>query len=285
MIGVCAVLAVVVLNSERAAGVMVQAGDVKDSRTTGKFFANLEVELKLLGDDLEGAKGYRCSVTTAIDDTGRNLIKEEQDHKEFSDIDSDNPNNIQVTIQLKNPARKATTVKEITGEIDIFKPGNDPASVVTITNLAEQTKTLLKHATLSAAKIDVIVLSKKQQDQDIKAAEQSKANEAATDPEKAGEEIGKAFGKAFSGMFSGMMGGSENSMIMQIKDPQSKLLKVEFLDASGKVIKPEGCMTSSEVRSFDFSEPLPQGAQLRIYVATTKSFVKAPFTLRDVFLP
>lgn len=285
MIGVCTVLAVVVLNSERAAGVMVQAGDVKDSRTTGKFFANLEVELKLLGDDLEGAKGYRCSVTTAIDDTGRNLIKEDKNRKDFSDIDNDNPNNIQVTIQLKNPARKATTVKEIAGEIDIFKPGNDPTSVVTITNLAGQTKTLLKHPTLSAAKISIMVLTKKQQDEAAKAAEQSQANEAKTDPEKGGEEIGKALGKAFSGMFGGMMGSSENSMIMQIKDPQSKLLKIEFLDASGKVIRPEGCMRSSEVRSFDFPEPLPQEAQLRIYVATAKSFVKAPFTLRDVFLP
>ena len=97
LVGVGAVLAMVALGSEQAADVRVQVGDVKDSRTTGKFFANLEIELKLMGDDLDGAKGLRCTVTKAVDDTGRNLLKEEREKSSFSDINDNSMEIIETT--------------------------------------------------------------------------------------------------------------------------------------------------------------------------------------------
>ena len=279
IVGVGFVLAMVTLGSGQAADVRVQVGDVKDTRTTGEFFANLEIELKLMGDDIDGAKGLRCKVSKAIDDTGRNLINEEKDENDFSDIDNDNPNRAQVTIQLKNPSRKAATVKDISGEIEIFKPDNDPTSMIIVTNLAGRPKISVSHPSLTTAQIQMIVLSKEQYDKD------AKAEEKASEPNVGMEQMGEEIGKTFAGMFGGIAGGSKNSVIMRIKDPQAKLINVEFLDASGKVIRSEGSMTMGDIRSYDFSEPLPQGSKLRIYVATQKSVIKTPLVLKDLALP
>ena len=278
VIGAGAVLAIVAFNGVRAADVRIQAGDVKDSRTTGQFFANLEVELKLLGDDIEGAKGLRCKVTKAVDDTGRNLLKDDKADSDFRDMDGDKPNQAQVTLQFKNPSRKAATVKELSGEIELFKPDADPTSSITVTNLTGRPKITLSNPTLTSAQIEMTVLSKEQYEKDAKAAE------AKTQPKAGLEQLGEEMGKAFAGMFGGMMGG-QNSILIRIKDPQSKLIKVEFLDASGKAIHREGSMTMNEMHSYDFSEPLPQAACLRVYVATSKSLIKIPFVLRDVYLP
>jgi hypothetical protein len=261
MIGVGAVLMIVTLNSGHAADVQTYVGDVDDRRTTGKFFAKLEVELKFLGDDIEGAKGLRCTVTKAVDDTGRNLVSEKNKTNEFSDFDSDNPNQTKVIVKLKNPSRKAATVKEISGEIEIFKPDNDPASIVTVTNIAGKPKILLSHPSLTAAQIQITVLSREQYD---KAAEESGARPQFR--------------------YLDETGGGKNNVILYVKDPQFKLVKIEFLDASGKVIL-SGGMRNRDLRTYDFSKPLPKGAKIRVYVATSKSLIKAPFMLRDLALP
>lgn len=289
IVGVGSVMAMVALGSEQAADVRVQLGDVKDSRTTGKFFAHLEIELKLMGDDLDGAKGLRCTVTNAVDDTGRNLLKEEKKDRRFSDIDDNSPNQTQIRVELKNPSRKAATVKELSGVIDVFRPGKDPASMVMVTNLVETPKIVVSHPSLTAAQIQMTVLSKAQYDADLQAEKKAAEAKAKGEANNTGEDIGQAMaegmGKALAGMFGGGMMGGKNSVIMRINDPQSKLIKVEFLDASGKAIRGNGRSWSGDVQCYDFSEPLPQGAQLCINVATPKSMVKVPLMLKEISLP
>jgi hypothetical protein len=289
IVGVGSVLAMVALGNEQAADVRVQVGDVKDSRTTGKFFANLEIELKFMGVDLDGAKGLRCMVTKAVDDTGRSLLKEEKEESSYSDINDNNSNQTQIKIKLKNPSRKAATVKELSGEINVFRPDKDPASKVMVTNLVGRPKIVVSHPSLTAAQIQMTVLSKAQYDADLQTEEKAAEAKAKAGADKTGEDIGKAMadgmGKALTGMFGGGMMGGKNSVIIRIKDPQSKLVTVEFLDASGKAIRRDGMSRISDIQCYDFSEPLPIGAQLRINVATSKSVVKVPLMLKDLALP
>jgi len=54
----------------------VTPGDVTDRRRNDNTFAGLEVELKLTGEAAGGARGARALVEKAVDDTGRNLVKE-----------------------------------------------------------------------------------------------------------------------------------------------------------------------------------------------------------------
>ncbi|MBA3845866.1 MAG: hypothetical protein H0X45_04400, partial [Planctomycetes bacterium] len=67
-----------VIAADAADEVQITVGDVVDSRTTGKFFANCKVELKPIGDAVAEASGLRVRVTAAIDDTGRDLIDPEK---------------------------------------------------------------------------------------------------------------------------------------------------------------------------------------------------------------
>jgi hypothetical protein len=288
IVGVGALVAMAVTGNAQTSDVRVQVGDVKDSRTTGKFFADLEIELKLMGDDLEGTKGLRCTVTKAVDDTGRNLIKEKEDREsKFSDVNDNSPNQAEVTVELKNPTRKAVTVKELSGEIDLYRPGKDPASIIVVTNIVGRPKIVVSQPSLTAAQIQMTILSKKQYDADLQA--EAKAAEAKKAAGKQGDDIGKAMaegmGKAFAGMFGGGGMGGENSVIIRLKDPQSKLVKIEFLDASGKKVDGDGMWSSGDIRCYDFSQQLPKGAYLQISVATPKSLVKVPLMIKEIALP
>ena len=129
----------------RALDVRAQAGDIKDARTTGKAFAGLEIELRLVGDDLDGVRGVRCVVTKAVDDTGRDLLRDDSSHGDFVAPDRDNPNQTQLTLQLKNPTRRAATVAEISGTLEVFKPQLDPACVVPVSGFVGQPRIVVSH--------------------------------------------------------------------------------------------------------------------------------------------
>ena len=61
--------------------VKVAAGVVKDTRRSDGFFNNLDIQLKINGEALAGARGIRISVSKALDDTGTNLINDEKQRK------------------------------------------------------------------------------------------------------------------------------------------------------------------------------------------------------------
>ena len=102
-----------------AQSVRVTAGTIEDRRTTGKFFAGLEIELKLTGDDLEGARAARVVLKKAVDETGRDLLPEEKKEEDFSKSGGGGPS---LKLNLKNPARAASALTEVSGEVQLYVP-------------------------------------------------------------------------------------------------------------------------------------------------------------------
>src|SRR6476619_7053198 len=98
--------------SVASAQVKVSVGDVKDTRRTDGFFNKLEVDLKISGESLSGAKGIRALVSKGIDETGKNLINEKESENNFKEIDSSDKET-KLSIELKNPERRASAVQEI----------------------------------------------------------------------------------------------------------------------------------------------------------------------------
>src|SRR5438552_15831600 len=109
--------------------------EVSDRRTTGQFFAGSEIKLKLVGDALGDIRGVRrIQITKAVDDTGRNIVTDEK-------ISSAGPfgiersgkvsSQIEQTVKLGNPARKASVTKALSGNIELYAPQKDPNSTVT----------------------------------------------------------------------------------------------------------------------------------------------------------
>lgn len=261
--------------------IRVSVSEVKDSRTTGQFFAEMELKLKVMGDIISNAKGLKLKITKAVDETNRNLLKSEPDKTEFTKTDENNAGQAEVSIKLKNPSRKASVVKELEGEVIIFVPKNDPNSIATINNFIMQTGKILSNSSLKASGVEVTVLTKAQYEQ----LKETKAKEAKEKEGDLAKEFGNAMVQAFSSLFGGMMEIDENSVILQIKDPESKVVAIEFTDKSGNKINNAGSMRMGDVMVFDFKEPMPKDAKMTLFIMTAKSLITTPVKLTDIALP
>jgi hypothetical protein len=97
------------------AQVRVMADSVTDTRRSDGFFSKLEIKLKLIGDGLSDARAMRMKVARAVDETGKDLIPEKDREDKFEEIGSAGDGSPKFDLELKNPARRATVVEEISG--------------------------------------------------------------------------------------------------------------------------------------------------------------------------
>lgn len=268
----------------------VSAGTIEDRRTTGKFFAGLEVELKLTGDDLADAKASRVLVRKAVDETGLDLLPEEKKEPDFSTSGGSD-----LKVSLKNPARGATMIKEISGSVELFTPSRDPAATVTIDRLPSRMDKPISMPALRNQKVELAVVSPKahranaakrkaefEKEMAKNKAEMEKEMKGASAEEAKALEAIMGLAQAFSGMMDEV---GDNDLILNVKDPDDKLMDVEVTRADGERISSNGSMSSGELRIMNFSEKLPADAKLRVFVKTKKALVSAPFSLSNVSLP
>jgi hypothetical protein len=271
-------------------------GEVKDTRRTDGFFNKLEVELKLLGDVLSDAKGLRITVAKAVDETGRDLVDPKTAETEFKEVDSSQGGTIKVEIQLKNPARMANAVKEITGTVELFVPKRDPASTVAVPSFLRNAGKPIVSPTLKAAGIEIIAWTKEQYEARKKIEEEkqkrAEAERRIPGAKQEGEDIGDALAQGLTKMFGGLLSSfaemNENSIAFQISDESSKLVGIEFEDAAGKPISRGGRMTiggQPRTQIYEFENKLPDTTRIKLFVLTARSMTKVPFKLLDVPLP
>jgi len=243
--------------------------EVKDSRTTGRFFAGLDVEVSLVGDDSQIAEAIskKIKLTKAVDDTGKNLLEDSNDNK-FEEISRFGNQGNKLTLKLKNPARKAVVVKEIDGEIEYFNPKLDPSASVLIPNALTTNGSPIEHAALKKLGISVSVFTPEQHDKQRE------------------KEMKAQLGDAFENAMASAFGGSDsNSLIFKIKDPQNKLVSISILDSSDTEIRSNGSMTSSESKTLYFESAPPADAKLMLSLLTDKAVVSVPLKLTDIALP
>lgn len=259
-------------------GLAVSAGDVTDRRRNDNVFASLEIELRLTGEASAGARGARATVEKAVDDTGRNLIKEKNDSSDFAKSSGDGPPALK--IELRNPARRASKVRELTGQVEIFVPERDPSAQARIAKFSSQMDRPIASPALKAAGAQATVVSRKTYEAEKKKDAERRKKEA----EGAG--IAGAMANAFAGLFEGIFGDiGENDVLVKVDDKGKKVFSVEVLDAAGKPIDGMGSMKVGDFWILKFSEKVPADAGLRIYVMTPKSMVTERFALADVALP
>jgi len=256
----------------------VTPGDVTDRRRNDNSFAGLEIELKLTGEAAGGARGARAVVQKAVDDTGRNLVKEGGRPAEFEK--SSGEGSPALKLELRNPARRAKSVREISGQVEVFLPDRDPAAVASTDRFLSRMDRPIAASALKAAQTEATVVSRKTYDAEKKKDDERKKKES----ESAG--IAGAMVSAFSGLFEGLFGDiGENDLLIRVNDPGKKVFGVEVFDAGGKRIDDSGSMKVGDFWILKFTEKLPADASLRIYLMTGKALVTAPFNLKDVALP
>jgi hypothetical protein len=260
------------------AGVAVTVGDITDRRRNDNSFAGLEVELKLAGEAAGGVRGARALLQKAVDDTGRSLLKESEKTPDFEKSSGDAPPVLK--LDLRNPARRAMKIREISGSVELFLPARDAASVARVDKFQSTMDRPLSAAPLKAAGAEVTVVSRKTYEAEKKKDDERKKKEA----ESAG--IAGAMVNVFSGLFEGLWGDiGDNDVLVKVDDKAKKVFGIDVFDAAGKKIDDAGSMTVGSFRILKFTEKLPADASLRIYLMTPKSLVTAPFSLKDVALP
>jgi hypothetical protein len=271
-------LMAVALTALAAPPLTVSAGDITDRRRNDNFFGGLEIELKIGGDGAADVRGARAVVKKAEDETGRNLLKEGAKAPEFeSSMGAGTPS---LKLELRNPARKAKTVREVSGQVELFLPGRDPASVAKVDGFQSKMDRPAASPALKAAKAEVTVVSRKTYEAEKKKDAERRKKEAE------GSGLGGAMVEAFSALFEGFMGAvEENDVLVKVDDPGKKVFDVEVVDSKGAKLDGGGSMTIGSFRILKFSEKVPADAGLKVYVLTPKSLVTTPFQLKNVALP
>ena len=275
-------------------GVNIALGDITDSRTTGKFFEYLRIEMKLNGAAVETSFGAtKPVITEAVDDTGRSLVKSEARKDPLFwtlQLNDAKKTSLDQSTDLLNPARRATTISMI-GYVDVLTPQADPDAVYTITNFAASAGQSLAPKEVAKRGVEITVLTKPLADkmkQDKAAAAEKKADAA---PPSADQAISQAFGKAFESLFSGFLRMGDNDLLFVVKDPQSQIAYIQIADETGAPLKTGSRSVSQDPDSgvYDYSvglsAPVPATAQLKLYFATPKSLIHVPFKFENVPLP
>ena len=286
---VCAIgLALLVLPALGAGQELrVTAGTIEDRRTTGKFFGGLEIELKLTGDDLADARAARVLLKKAVDESGHDLLPEQKRDEDFQKSSGSGGPNLK--INLKNPARGAGAIKEVSGDVELYAPSRDPAATVLVDRLTSRMDKRIDSAALKAQKIGVRLVSPKVYRADAKKREAEMDAEMEKHKDEMKKEAGDdktaealmALVKGFAGMMNDV---GDNDVILQIEDEGGRLQDVEVVGKSG-VIDTRGSMSSGGLKILQYSEKLPPDAKLRFLLKTKKSLLSTPFSLTNVPLP
>jgi hypothetical protein len=259
------------------ATIKVSPGDVSDRRRNDGFFSRLEVELALSGDDLSSVKAARVVPAKAVDDTGRDLLPTEEKEIEFENVGGGGPS---LKLSLKNPARRAASLKDVAGKVELFMPSKDSNATAKADRFLAGLDKPISASALKAAKVDAMVVSRKAYDEEKKKDEERRKKES----EAAG--VAGKMAEAFAGLFAGMFGEiGENDLLVKVDDPGKKVFGIEVVDATGKAIDSNGRMKVGAFWILNFSEKLPADAGLRIHLLTPKSLVSVPFAMKDVALP
>ena len=275
-------------------GVNVVLGDVTDSRTSGKFFQYLRIEVKLTGAALETAFGAtKPVITEAVDDTGRSLVKSEERKDPLFwilQLNESKKSSLEQSADLLNPARRATTISMI-GYVDVLQPQADPDSIYTIKSFPASAGQLLVPKEVAKRGVEITVLTKplaEKMKQEKAAAAEKKAD---TSPPSPSDALGQAFGKAFESLFAGFLRMGDNDLLFVVKDPQGQIAYIQIADENGAALK-TGSRSMSQDKdsgtynySVGLNAPVPATAQLKIYFATPKSLIHVPFKFENTPLP
>jgi hypothetical protein len=267
-------LAALALAASAAHGQQVSVTEISDKRTTGKFFAGMEVKLSVVGAGLADSRGLRrVKLDKAVDDTGRNLLREERFPKGPFDGETSAPRGdaLDFELSLANPSRQAKTLAEVTGYVELHTPHRDAKSILNFGPLSSLYGKKLPLPAPLATRLGIIPVDK---------ALYEEMKKSAAAPAGSGGELVQALRSLFSG---GGMDADAVGFIVQ--GDLSDVVAIEVTDAQGKALKHQGRFSSGTFTSMTFPGGAGREARIRVYLATPQSVVRIPIQLKGVVLP
>lgn len=286
-----ALLAAVVLSGlVRADPSRVVAGDVVDDRKSDKTFGfgSLALDLKITADEVAQARNIRAEVTSAVEETGKELVNTHLFSVDWEKIRvGEDKKSTGASVSFDNPARTSKTLREVAGTIELYDPTRDPHAVITVADISGQAGQMLADPTLKAAGLEIAYLNKEQLDlyQKSLAAKPTPNQNPQLTPE-----LKLRLTKALFQLFGGTS-VDENGLAFHVTDPNGRLVDIELETAQGQRIETKSRSSTrafgsdQKLKTYGFRDKIPADARLRIYVAMPQSVTQIPFTLNDVALP
>jgi hypothetical protein len=267
--------------AQRAPDVRVMVGDVNDKRTTGHF-AECEVQLKIIGDAVADSLGVRAiRVRSAVDDTGRELKKDKEESSSES-VSEKQGDSVEKNVTLRNPARRATAIRSIEGEIELYQPTAANGGLVVEKKFMARPNQPLPSPALKKWNVEVTYFTKEGFEAKKKEFEQQQERGG----EAAAEKFGKALAEAFGSIFGSLAEDDENSLRFVIGDPDNRITDFAFRDGKGEPISIQGRYRSGPLMTCSLEGGLPPAdAQLVIYLATPDAIKTVPFKVENIPLP
>ena len=228
---------------------------VTDRRSSS--FAQLSILLELPKVKNGDVAASRVRVTSATDDTGRSLVPDPGDEPRFDSNQRMGPPDPEVAarpatvnVELKSPDRKATRVKDVRGEIELYMPSKDANSVAEVAKFPTLTGKV-SHRALAANGVEITVLTPAQ----IK-------------------ELGDS------------VSVDEGDLLVRVKDPNKRMQELEYVMGDGET-KPATARTDPDTGLTTISTwgKLQPDWKLRVSMKTPKNVVKQAFAIADVALP
>lgn len=260
---------------------------VNDRRAKG-FFSELAISLELPKVRSSEISASRVLVSTAVDDQGNDLVDPQKAPTELEpnfrgsmmrESGEDPPATISVA--LKNPARSATTVTDVRGEIELYMPGRDPNSIAEITKFAPATGKPLTHKALKANGVEITLLTPAQIEAEKKRLTVEKRKSLKTE----GWEDGENLESYLTDFESSLSFDPESDTPVRIKDPNKRIQSMTYIDGNGEEKRANPRDNYGMTVLTAWGGPPKADWKLKVEMKTAKNVVRHTFALKDVKLP
>ena len=270
----------------KTAPVDVVVEQVNDRRTNGSF-SQLSVTLQLPKIPASDVAASRVLISAASDDSGRNLVGEENREPELSPnmsiaMGRKPAQPASVLFNLMNPSRKATALKEVRGEIELYMPSKDPNSVAEVAKFTSFAGKPLTHKALKANGVEIALLSNAQIEAERKKILDGKRKEFKEMGYEDGEELESLIGN----YRDSTLPVEESDVLLRIKDPDARIQEIVYVDGACEVQRGSLRTDDNGLTYLSTWGTKPEaGWTLRVNMKTAKNIVRHAFVLKDVALP
>ncbi len=263
----------------------VNVSSVNDRRGTGSF-SRLTITLSLPRIKATEVSAARVFVSSAVDETGRDLIGDWLKDPRFAQTSSYMQRDdaatqpAEVEVSLKNPDRKATKVSEVKGEIELFMPSKDPNSVAEIPKFLGTAGKPVSNKALKANGVELSLLSQAQIDAERKKVVDAKRKEA-TGTGLSGDDL-ETYIKSET---DSALRLEDGEVLIRVKDPNKVIQEIVYVNPAGEVKQVSTSTSDGFTTLSTWGDKVQPDWKLRVSMRTGKNLVKQAFVLRDVALP
>lgn len=283
-----ALFAATVFAQSKATPIEVSIKQVNDRRTNGSF-ASLTIGLELPKISSRDVEASRVLIAAATDDSGRSLLDPEASEPQLepnfrgsmTGRDDKVPPPATVNVTLKNPDRKAKTVKEVRGEIELYMPGKDPNSVAEIAKFMSSSGKPLTHKALKANGVEISLVSTAQLTAERKRLSDAKRKEYIEAGWTPGEDLDSMV-KSYS---ESLLTVEDSDILARIKDPNGRIQDIAYIDAAGELKRISTRTDEGFTYLTTWGEKPQPDWKLKVSMKTPKNLVRYSFALKDVALP